>query len=63
VPTLIAVGDKDATVFTSKVKEFFKLLDCKKELHLIKGANHSLGDKGNKEVFKFTNNWFKKWLK
>jgi len=63
VPTLVVVGDKDVTVFFSKVKEFFDLLDCKKEFHLIKGVNHWFGNKGNKEVFKYTNSWFIKWLK
>ena len=63
VPTLIVVGDKDVTVFTEKVKEFFDLLECEKELHLIKGAEHWFTDEEKKELFEYVNNWIIKWLK
>jgi len=62
IPTIVVIGDKDVTVFSAKAKEFFNSLNCVKEFHWIRGASHLLNDKKSKEVFEFTNNWFKKWL-
>jgi len=64
VPTLVVVGDKDVTVFSDKVKEFFDSLECEKEFHWIKGARHHFfTDEEKKELFEYINNWFIKWLK
>jgi len=63
VPTLIVIGDKDATVFSEKVKKFFDFLECEKELHLIKDVKHWFSDEEKKEVFGYINNWFIRWLK
>ncbi len=63
IPTLVIVGDKDKRIFSEKVKEFFDLLDCEKEFHWIKGAKHWFSDENKKEIFRYINNWFKKWLR
>lgn len=62
VPTLVVVGDKDITVFSRKVKEFFDSLRCKKEIHLIKGAKHHFTEKESKQLFNYFITWFIKNL-
>jgi dipeptidyl aminopeptidase/acylaminoacyl peptidase len=62
MPTIVIVGDKDITVFTEVVKEFYDSLKCEKEFHLIRGANHWFTDKQRKELFGYIINWFKKYL-
>jgi len=63
VPTLVVIGDKDKIVFSEKAKEFFDSLECEKEFHWIENAEHWFTVEEKKEVFRYINNWFIKWLK
>jgi dipeptidyl aminopeptidase/acylaminoacyl peptidase len=64
IPTLIIHGDKDESVPLEQSKLLFKILNCEKDLKIIKNAPHTYRkDPYLAEVSKETVNWFKRYLK
>ncbi|MDP2586711.1 MAG: prolyl oligopeptidase family serine peptidase [Candidatus Komeilibacteria bacterium] len=62
-PTLVIHGDQDKRVQVKDGYTIYKLLECPKELKIIKGADHNFKeDKDAAQVVKLTVGWFKKYL-
>jgi len=63
IPTLILQGSRDKDVPLKYTKEFFKEVSGKKELKLVRGADHNFESCfAKKELIKNSLNWFKKYL-
>lgn len=60
VPTLLIVGEKDQSTPVIHIKKLYEKLKCDKELHIIKGSEHSFIDK--EELMKIEN-IMNKWIK
>lgn len=62
-PTLVIHGNNDKRVQVKDAYTIYKLLECPKELKIIKGADHKFKeDKDAAQVVKLTVGWFKKYL-
>ena len=60
VPILLIVGEKDDSTPINHQKILYDALSCNKELHIIKGAEHTFREKNELEELK---RLFDTWIK
>jgi len=61
IPVLLIVGEKDASTPVDHIKKLHEKLRCDKELHIIKGAEHSfIEEKHLTEIRNIMDKWIKK---
>ncbi|HRY63049.1 MAG TPA: alpha/beta fold hydrolase [Patescibacteria group bacterium] len=61
IPVLMIVGDQDDSTLLEHQKILYDILNCPKELHIIKGAPHTFKDPNHlKELKEIFDQWIKK---